>query len=440
MAMPRHSRVVRLSCVLLVLAALALVVAGCGRQQAPPRPGRTATATATATPSLTATPMARALWGWGDNERGQLGTTTAAACEPEHPRPCSLTPVQASLPIASLRAIAVAAGYQYSLLLTADGAVYGWGENSSGQLGNGTRADRATAARVHLPSTVHVTTLVAGGEHALALTSAGQVYAWGENSYGELGAPTGAECPGIAACSTTPVLVRLPAGLPATAIAAGLEHSSALLADGTLYAWGANYAGQLGNGSTDDTLTPTRVHLPAGVHVQAIAAENQASLALTTNGSVYFWGGQWDSGTMTTTTTASPVQVTFPAGVKVTAIAAGRDHQLALDARGRLYAWGSNLWGELGNGTASPSASATSTPALVHLPIGVTVTAIAAGSQSLALATNGTLYAWGYNAYGQLGIGSTTPSATPTPVKLPAGTNVVAFTAGAWHSLALTSG
>src|SRR5262249_54674200 len=238
--------------------------------------------------------------------------------------------------------------------------------------------------------------------------------------------------------STTPVKVTLPAGVKATEVRAGCFHSMALTSAGQVLAWGGNQDGQLGNGTTANSGIPLPVSLPDGTRVKAIAAGEAHSLALTSTGQMLAWGfnATGDLGDGTTTDRHSPVPVALPAGVTVTGIAAGEFHSLAVTSTGGVLAWGFNNQGELGNGTTQPS----NVPVTVALPAGTTVKAIIAGCEhSLAITSTSQLLAWGFNGDGELGNGTTTDSATPVPVSLPAGTTVKAVRAGCEHSLALTS-
>jgi alpha-tubulin suppressor-like RCC1 family protein len=122
--------------------------------------------------------------------------------------------------------------------------------------------------------------LSSGLYHSLALASDGSVYAWGYNGYGQLGN-------GSTITSTIPVQVSIPAGVSFQSIAAGYDHSLAVATDGSVYAWGNNSHGQLGDGSTTTRLTPVQATIPTGVIVQSIAAGYHHSLALATDGSVY---------------------------------------------------------------------------------------------------------------------------------------------------------
>jgi len=322
----------------------------------------------------------------------------------------------------------------------AQGRVSAWGFNYNGQLGNGTYS---TIPRygIYTAGTVSglVARAIAGGyNYSLALKGGGTVWSWGGNPYGELG-------DGTNTTSDTPVQVS---GLSGVAtIAGGYFHSLALKSDGTVWTWGYNSFGELGNGTYRNSNTPVQVSGLSGV--MAIAGGGFHSLALKSDGTVWAWGnnGEAELGNGTYTTiapygSAKPVQVLGPGGVGyltgVTAIAAGGDHSLALKSDGTVWAWGNNGEGELGNGT-----NATSSAPVQVLGSGgegylAGVTAIAAGGfHSLALKGDGTVWAWGLNYSGQLGNGRNTASNTPVQVNWISGVTAVA--GGVLHSLALTT-
>jgi alpha-tubulin suppressor-like RCC1 family protein len=358
-------------------------------------------------------------WNWGWNAFGQLGNGTATN---------SANPLAVNL---GNYITAVAGGESHSLALNSTGQVLAWGDNSSGQLGNGTTANSSTPVTVNLPSGTIVTAIAAGEGQSLALTSAGQKLAWGSNIYGQLGNGT------VTSGSSTPVVVLQPRATVFTAIAAGAYHNLALTSAGRVWAWGMNNFGQLGNATITDSSVPVAVGIPSGTTVTAIAAGAYHSLALTSTGSVLAWGtgldGQLGNGT-TTTINSTPLWVSLPTGTTVTALAGGpmSRSSLALTSTGQMLAWGYNINGQLGNGTTVNS----TTPVAVSLPASTTVTAIAGGDNfSLALTSTGKELAWGNNGYGQLGNGTTTNSSTPVFVNAPPVT--LAIAAGGGHSMAV---
>ncbi|MFN2476361.1 MAG: RCC1 domain-containing protein [Chthoniobacterales bacterium] len=226
---------------------------------------------------------------------------------------------------------------------------------------------------------------------------------------------------------------------------AGISALAALTqpADGRVLGWGYNLNGQLGNGSTSNSTTPGAVSLPAGVTASAVSEGLAHSLAIGSDGKLYAWGGNnfGQLGNGSTANSTPPVVVSLPAGVTASAIGAGFNHSLAAGSDGKLYAWGSNGEGELGNGSTTQS----TTPGLVSLPAGVTASAVIAGGyHSLALGSDGKLYAWGSNSYGQLGNGSTTDSNIPVPVStsgFSTGEKFILFATGptSSHTLAVTA-
>ncbi|WP_019868672.1 RCC1 domain-containing protein [Salinispora oceanensis] len=370
-------------------------------------------------PAAAASPPGTGL-AWGDNADSQLGDGTTTN---------SSTPVVVDLP-AGTTITAVAAGQGHSLAVTSTGTVLAWGANSSGQLGDGTTTPSSTPVSVDLPAGTTITAVAAGDRHSLAVTSTGTVLAWGLSLTGQLG-------DGTTTNSSTPVAVDLPAGTTITAVAAGNAHSLALTSTGTMLAWGANSSGQLGDGTTTPSSTPIAVDLPTATTITAIAASSSShSLAVTSTGTMLAWGANFTGqlGNGTTTPSSTPIAVDLPAGTTITTVAAGQGHSLALTSTGTMLAWGGNGSGQLGDGSTTTS----NIPIAVDLPAGTTITAVAAGAgHSLALTSTGTILAWGYNASGQLGDGTNSNSSTPIAVDLPADTTTTAVTGGSFHSLAI---
>ena len=206
---------------------------------------------------------------------------------------------------------------------------------------------------------------------------------------------------------------------PVKAIAGGFTHTIALKTDGTVWTWGSNEFGKLGDGTTTQRTTPVQVN--GLTNVAAIAGGYSHTIALKTDGTVWTWGnnnnGQLGDGTQTQR--IAPVQVSGM--TNVAAIAAGYSHSLALKTDGTVWTWGNNNDGQLGDGTQTQSVSPVRVSGLTN------VKAIATGyyltadimyqhSHSLALKNDGTVWTWGDNAYGQLGDGTTTQRSSPVQV------------------------
>lgn len=228
---------------------------------------------------------------------------------------------QASFALTSPSYTAVAAGEFHTLALRSDGIVYAAGSNSSGQLGDGTTAWTLAGPPTMVSGLTHVTAVAAGCHHSMALTSTGQVWAWGNNSQGQLGASI------TTIPRTTPQQVKM---LPAIkAIAAGCFHSIALDTKGYLWIWGSNSYGQLGTGSPiRNSSTPLQL---TSFQASEMDGGDDFTLALLLDGTVRAWGnnnqGQLATGSTSPTSSNSPV-LTRLAGIS--AIAAGASHGLGV--------------------------------------------------------------------------------------------------------------
>ena len=328
----------------------------------------------------------------------------------------------------------IAAGEYYSIALKPDGTVWAWGRNINGQLGDGTTIHRNLPVQVIGLS--GVVAISAGSYHAVAVKSDGTVWTWGTNSV--MNGPT--------TQSNSPVQVPVLSGVVSVAAAGGamgFSYTIALKSDGTVWGWGDNWSGQLGDGtSMIPRVTPVQVMVSPGIPmggVVAIAAGSAGhSMALKSDGTVWAWGnngfGQLGDGT-SNTTRLPPAQVMVATGIPmvgVLAIVAGQTHSMALRSDGTVWAWGYNAWGQLGDGTTVQR----NMPVQVSSLSGVVSIAAGMGSgHSLAVKSNGTVWAWGTNSWGELGDGTTTQRNAPMQVSGLSG--VVSVTGGGGSSLAL---
>ena len=319
----------------------------------------------------------------------------------------------------------VTSGAGHSLALKLDGSLWAWGSNSHGQLGDGTTSDKNSPVRIGKDT--NWVAISAGLNHSLALKSDGTLWAWGNNSDGQLG-------DGSKVNKTAPV--RIGKGTKWIAIEAGDRHSVALKSDGTLWAWGKNTHGQLGDGTTIDKITPLRVGKDSDW--ARVSAGAFHTVALKKDMTLWAWGdnshGQLGDGTTDDKTT--PVRV--GAGDRWIAVSAGYYHTVALNwcadcwTTYSLWAWGYNAYGQLGDGTTTDKTSP------VRIGTDTTWTKIAAGSHhAMALKKDGTLWAWGFNNRVQLGDG--TKENRNSPVRIGTDSKWFSISAGDMHSLAMKS-
>ena len=330
------------------------------------------------------------VWAWGADDSGQLGDGT-------------VLPTSAPVAVAGLGGVtAIAAGDAFSLALESDGTVWAWGWNAMGQLGNGTLDDSTVPRQV--PKLDGVVAIAAGAWYALALRSDGTVWAWGDNWVGELGTGKFGGCDAVGC-----VPARVAGVADVTAIASGYWHALARTADGGLWTWGIGGDGELGNGQTANSAVP--VHVLDGV--SAIAGGSVHSLAVRPDG-VWAWGGDYEGelGNGGTDNSSVPRPV---AGLGQTlAVGCGGTHSLSVAADGSLWAWGSNWNGELGIG---PTSSIVPSPVQTH-DLSDAIAVAAGYGYSLALESDGTVWAWGGNWLGQLADGTTLEHDVPQRVGL----------------------
>lgn len=364
---------------------------------------------------------------WGDNRSGQLGDGSTA-------------PNRAYWGAVNLDGTwnAIAAGTGHTLVLKTDGSVWAWGENGKGQLGIGTTNDARTPYTTQINNVVAI---AAGGSHGLALKNDGTVWAWGANDGGQLGNGTNAD-------ATSPVQAKAFFLVRAVAIAAGENHSLAVDGNGEVWAWGKNDLGQLGDSSITDRSAPIKVKQLNNV-IQVAAGANHG-LALKNDGSVWAWGDHrhlqlGDGNLLSPSLTPIRVPTGLPATPQtflsdVKAIAAGGDHSMALTNSNQVWGWGSDKFTESsgvggGLGAVAPDGTAVLFPQSMQGITG-TVVAIAAGvNHSLALTDDGRVWAWGHNDQGQLGDSTFADPFAVLPVKSLKTAKAIA--AGGGHSMAL---
>ena len=396
-------------------------------------------------------------WVWGDNGMGELGNFS----DQDANRPLRSTlgfPAGVSLTHVSAGNDSPLSG-AHSLALDRNRNVWAWGRNIFGQVGNGVVSNAVfgpvqvcAPGQTATPCTEflsNIRAIAAGGRHSLAVDIDSNVWAWGDNTYGQLGRNLGVS-------SAVPVhnialfaqLHELPGPPSVKSVAAGAVHSLALDSNGIVWAWGNNGFGQLGLGNYIPPAGAIVVFaspisaFPAGTVITAIAAGTYQSLALDNAGNVWAWGqnhsGQLGISSFDASRDLPEKLIHFPANTRIIAIAGGGSHSLALDSGGNVWAFGANAVGQLGNGQNIEQRGPTRT----IFPDGTPrIVAIAAGgAHSLAIDANNNVWAWGTNGNGELGNQATgVNSNVPVRVGFPEGTFITAIDAGTFHNLALES-
>ncbi len=325
------------------------------------------------------------LWGWGNNSRGQLGVGDKST---------RLSPAQAGT---ATNWKSVAAGWYHSLGVRSDGTLWAWGDNGSGQLGLGNRTAKSSPTQVGTDT--NWVAVAAGQYHSLGLRSDGTVWAWGSDDEGQLGT-TGGNSPVQVGTATNWV-----------GIAAGDRHSLGVRADGTLWAWGWNEAYQLGLGDMTRRTAPAQVG--TATNWLSVGADFRYSMAIRNDGTLWGWG--WNTqaqlGVGDTSPRATPARVGEAANW--TGVFPGRVHCLGIQSDGSLWGWGSNHDGYLGLGDVmerrSPSRVGTS----------AWVVASCGDAFSAGVRADGTVWGWGRAETGQLGTGNTSPAYRPVQCDIP---------------------
>lgn len=384
------------------------------------------------------------VYSWGSNNLGQLGLGNTT----NYSSPQLISGLEGKT-ISQI----VSSGNS-SFLLTQDGKLYSWGANNLGQLGLSDNNNRHSPQFVSYFTDIKIVRIITGYDFVYAVTNDGRVFAWGDNTYGQLGLGSSG------GSRNTPQLVNWFSGKNTVHIILGWHHIIVTTSDGRTYSWGRNNNGQLGTGDTEDKDTPIEVPIETPTdddpttptepiesnpwlsdgYIVQVSAGNNHSLVLTEDGNVYSWGagfyGQLGTGISGNgSSRPTPQHVTALSGKNIVQVSAGVQFSLALTEDGNVYSWGDGRSGQLGLGNTSQQ----NTPREVTTLSGKNIVQIVAGSlHALALTADGEVYSWGRGSNGRLGLGDTINQDTPRLIEALENREIIQIQAGSSHSLALT--
>ena len=353
------------------------------------------------------------IFGWGAGAGGVLGTGDSDT---------ATTPVHTDA-TAGINFEQLAVGTFTAYAVDDAGLGYSWGEGrigllNRGLLGAGAQvSQRMVPGPIEMPPNATFSEIIAAEERAFALATDGTAYAWGSGQLGQLGDGN------YTSAQLTPTPVTMPqANVTFTRLSALGDHAVAIGSDGNTYAWGSNSDGLLGKaGQPTMRAVPTKVFTPNNVTYTDVAVGWDFSIAIGNDQRLYAWGSNYLGALGNPSTgwgSAVPVRVQTPQQLRFVKVVSGGKHTLALTDEGEIYAWGANHFGAIGNGTSSTTGQ--DTPVPVTAPLDVRFTDIAAGAgTSFAIGDDGKTYSWGQNGYYQLGDGTAVESWEPTPVLLP---------------------
>jgi alpha-tubulin suppressor-like RCC1 family protein len=336
------------------------------------------------------------LWTWGDNSQGQLGNGDTTGTD-------SNVPIQIG---AATDWVTIATGRDHTVAIKSNSTLWAWGDNSEGQLGLGDTADRFVPTQVGADNSWSY--IAAGSYHTVVIKSNGTLWAWGDNSQGQLGLGDTADRPAPTQVGTDNNW---------SFAAAGYKHTIAIKSDGTLWAWGKNDddgsgGGQLGLGDITGRLSPVQVGSDNNWSFAACGWYH--TVAIKTDGTLWAWGDNSFGGLGLGDSTDRLVPTQVGAGTNWSFVAAWNYHTIGIKRDNTLWAWGNNSSGQLGLGDTIVRR----VPTQVATDTDWAFAAEAGGGHSVAIKKNGTFWTWGSNTDGQLGDGTNVDKLVPTNISI----------------------
>ncbi|KAL3630244.1 Ultraviolet-B receptor uvr8 [Castilleja foliolosa] len=329
------------------------------------------------------------------------------------------------------RVLIISAGASHSVALLSGGAVCSWGRGEDGQLGHGDSEDRFSPTKLSALDDQEIVSVTCGADHTTAYSELQfQVYSWGWGDFGRLGHGNSSDL-------FSPQPIKALQGLRIKQIACGDSHCLAVTMEGEVQSWGRNQNGQLGLGTTDDSLVPRKIEAFQGISVKMVAAGAEHTAAVTEDGELYGWGwGRYGNlGLGDRDDRLVPGKVLTVEGEKMVLVACGWRHTISVSSSGSLYTYGWSKYGQLGHGDFEDHLIPHKLEALRENSI----SQISGGwRHTMALTTDGKLYGWGWNKFGQVGVGDNIDHCSPVQVKFPLDQKVVDISCGWRHTLAVT--
>ncbi len=342
------------------------------------------------------------LWGTGRNDNGQIGVMPWVSN--------SNTLLQIGSD-AGWRSIS--SGSFHSCAIKTDNTLWTWGKNNTGQLGDGTIVQKNVPTQVGTDQ--NWSKVSSGYSYTMCVKTDGTLWAWGDNTYGQLGNNS---------MLTMNIPTQIGTDTDWATVSSGAFHTLATKTNGSLWAWGFNNSGQLGDGTSTNQIVPIRIG--SDNDWAKVNAGLYHSIALKQNGTLWTWGKN-DSGQLgdgTTVQKNSPLQIGSDTWID---ISRGESHTIGVKSNNTLWSWGGNSAGQLGNGSTNPTLPII-TGLLSPVQIGTATNWQSVSSKvvhNLAIKTDGSLFVWGNNPYGQLGNGSYSPTPTTNPIAITCPTSVL---------------
>ena len=318
----------------------------------------------------------------------------------------------------------VSGGFFHTAAIKTDGTLWLWGYNNNGQLGDNTIAAKSSPVQTIAGGTNWK--LVSGGAyHTAAIKTDGTLWLWGRNSYGQLGDNT--------AVSKSSPVQTISGGTNWKLVGCGQYHTAAIKTDGTLWTWGQNNFGQLGDNTVAAKSSPVQT-IAAGTNWKQVSSGYNHTAVIKTDGTLWLWGRNSVGalGDNTVAAKSSPVQ-TIAAGTNWKQVGCGSNHTAAIKTDGTLWLWGYNSYGQLGDNTIVNKSSPVQT-----IAGGTNWKQVSSGGSKhiAAIKTDGTLWTWGYNSYGQLGDNTAVSKSSPVQT-ISGGTNWKLVSGGEYHTAAI---